>query len=77
MHENDDMHEKLPSKAEIGGFVVKQLLQITKFYEEVGFAQPNKFKSNVEKNVPVIAVFIINIRPQNIIGNPNGIRNNF
>jgi hypothetical protein len=31
MHENDDMLEKLPSKAEIGGFVVKQLLQITKF----------------------------------------------
>lgn len=53
------MLEKLPSKAEIGGFVVKQLLQITKFYKEVGFAQPNKFKSNVEKNVPVIVAFII------------------
>ncbi|MHA1481970.1 MAG: hypothetical protein ACTSUP_09955 [Candidatus Heimdallarchaeaceae archaeon] len=62
--ENGETSEKLPAKAERRDFVSQQLLKNSELYEETCFAQPNKFKSNVEKNVPVIVAFIIVRRPE-------------
>ena len=39
-------------------------------------AQPNKFKSNIEKKVQVIAVFIKYSRAKKNEGNPNGFWSN-